>query len=369
MSHRWLPFTALLLAAPAAAQQVLVFDDPSGLRAEAEFTLLDGGTTLQVRLRNLSTGVPGGFDNSDQLLTSISFDLGAPGENAGDPKIVGGSVALGAASMSVNFSETAVGPGDDVSGEYGYGNGGTTGLLPNFLTAMAAGSTPFGGPNLDGPVILDGPQAGLVASPNLVPLGGLGAIQDEVVGTLLLDQAVTSFDFLRDNGATVEYGSDAAFVTEFPCDDVASVDSIQDSNGYNLEGGLYAEIGEVPSLGSTFTVKVDDPDDSCGLDPGALTFVLVSESLATPEIVIANLGCTLGTPGAILVDITKPFHHAGTQTWAGPGNPTCHSFQVGYLRGACGLTCIMQGFFLDTGGPSPRIVATNALAAHIGSQP
>ena len=52
------------------AQAILVFSGPSGLSAEAEFTMLDP-TTLEIRLRNTSTGVPDGFDESMQILTTI----------------------------------------------------------------------------------------------------------------------------------------------------------------------------------------------------------------------------------------------------------------------------------------------------------
>lgn len=198
-------------ASMSASADLFVLSDPSGLSAEVEFTIINP-TTLGVRLRNTSTGVPGGFDSSDQLLTGVSWDFGAAGANGTDPQITGGSVRTGANSQSINFSILNVGSNADVSGEYGYGNGGTTGLLPNILTGNQAGSTPFGGANLDGPGGLNGPQAGLVADPILVPLGGLGAIQDEIVAELTLDREISDLAFLHTNGITVEYGSDAAFI-------------------------------------------------------------------------------------------------------------------------------------------------------------
>src|SRR4029453_10378855 len=51
------------IGADASAGIVVSFFDGSGLAGEAEFTLVNP-TTLQVRLRNTSTGVPGGFSNS-----------------------------------------------------------------------------------------------------------------------------------------------------------------------------------------------------------------------------------------------------------------------------------------------------------------
>lgn len=203
--------SSIALAPAASASQTINFGDPSGLAAAAEFEL-SNPTTLVVRLRNTSTGVPLGFDSSDQLLTTLSWDFGAPGINVGDPQIVGGSVVVGPASQSINFSVLAAGPGDSVGGEYGYGNLNGTGALPNLVSGNVAGVTPFGGPNLDGPMNIDGPQAGLVASPILVALGGLGAIQDEIIFTLTIDQPLADLKFLLDNGVRVEFGSDAAFI-------------------------------------------------------------------------------------------------------------------------------------------------------------
>ncbi len=202
----------LLLSPIAAASEMRLLLDPSGLSAEAEFTLVDP-TTLEVRLRNTSADMPPGFTNSDQILTTISWDFGAPGINEDDPAIVGGSVVTGPTSYSINF-DVAVGPGEDVSGEYGYGNIGSTGMLPNFVTANRSHATPFGGANLYGPVNIEGPAGGLVSDPMLLPIGGLGAIQDGIIATLLLDKPLADLSFLTDNPVRVEFGSDAAFVPE-----------------------------------------------------------------------------------------------------------------------------------------------------------
>lgn len=201
----------LSLAAHAWAAPILL-SDPSGLSAEVEFTIIDP-TTLQVRVRNTSTGVPPGFDSADQLLTVVSWDFGLPGNQPGDPRIIGGTVRIGPTSASVNFSTGSYGPGTDVSGEYGFSNLGISGFLQNGFGAMRAGTTPFGGPNLDGPVNLDGPQGGLVADPVLVGVGGLGAIQNEIVATLLLDKPISGLGEVIGNEVRVEFGSDAAFIT------------------------------------------------------------------------------------------------------------------------------------------------------------
>lgn len=202
----------LAVCAPwAVASELILFSDPSGLSAEAEFTLVNP-TTLQVRVRNTSTGVPAGFSNSDQLLTVVSWDFDPPGA-AANTTITGGTVAIGPTSASANFSTGSYGPGADVSGEYGAGNTAISGALANFLSANTAGATQFPGANRDGPVGLDGPQGGLVANPAPVALGGLGAIQNEIIATLTLSNPINDLSFLHENDVRVEFGSDAAFIT------------------------------------------------------------------------------------------------------------------------------------------------------------
>ncbi len=211
--QRFLVATACAVVIPiATASEVFIFSDSSGLGAEAEFTLLDEGMTLEIRLRNTSTGLPDGFDSADQILTGLSWDFGAPGSN-GEAEMTGGTVWTGPNSMSINFDILDVGPDEDVSGEWGFGNVAGTGALTNFITANQALASPFGGQNLDGPENLNGPQGGLVGDPLLFDLGGLGAIQDEVIATLTLSEALADLGFLDDNPVRAEFGSDAFFIT------------------------------------------------------------------------------------------------------------------------------------------------------------
>ncbi len=195
----------------SASADILNFTDPSGLSAVAEFTLLNA-TTVRVRLANTSTGVPMGFDAADQILTGITWDAGLPGINGSDPMITGGTAVIGATSQSINFSTGSYGPGTNVGGEWGYGNNDGSGGLPNMISGNTSGITAFGGPNLDGPASLNGPQGGLVANPILVSLGGLGVIQHEIVVEFTLNQSISGLHELLGNGAQVEFGSDAAFI-------------------------------------------------------------------------------------------------------------------------------------------------------------
>jgi hypothetical protein len=222
LGRRWLVFVSILASCcsftvtAAQAGTIYSFTDVSGLAAEAEFTIVGGSSDqLDIRLRNTSTGVPVGFDNADQILTGVSWDFGDPGFN-GDVTITGGSVVIGPSSGSLDFDTGSYGPGADVSGEYGYGNMDGTGALTNFVSALTAVATPFGGANLDGPASIDGPQGGLVADPAIVALGGLGAIQDEVLISVMLSGTISQAELdadLSGNGVRFEFGSDALFFT------------------------------------------------------------------------------------------------------------------------------------------------------------
>lgn len=205
---------SLIMSLPVFADQ-LIFQDPSGLSAEATFTLI-GANTLQIVLKNTSTDYPDYFDdgnlNSNILVTSIAFDLGGI-------DISSGTVVVGDSSSTVNFDGDLgdLTAGEDVSTEWGFGNEGNTGFgsLVNFVSAMNAHTTPFALPpyNLDGPDGLAGPQGGLISEPLYtdVGTGGLGAILDSVAITLALTDPLADLSFLN-NGVIVEFGSDAAFV-------------------------------------------------------------------------------------------------------------------------------------------------------------
>ena len=192
--------------------------DIGGISARAIFTLDTATPTiLQIELFNTSTGAPAGFSNVDQLLTGISFDMGEAGYN-GDPLIYDDAsideVVIGPGGRSINFDNvpSQLGAGDNVSGEWGFGNEDGTGMLTNFISANRSQATAFDGVNLDGPPNIDGPQGGICADPPLVDLSGTGAIISSVVITVPLDAPLSNLDFLYENGVLAEFGSDAAFV-------------------------------------------------------------------------------------------------------------------------------------------------------------
>ena len=190
----------------------------NGLSAKAIFFFdTENAMELKIELSNTSTGLPTCFDNADQILTTISFDIGQAGIN-NDPEIITGIVKIGALGQSIDFDklETQLCSGDDVTGEWGYGNRGKNGMLANYVTATKSGAIPFGGPNLDGPPNIDGPQGGIITCLPAIDPGGLGVIADSVLITLQLDKELSGLDFLSQNGVMVEFGSDAAFLVPEP---------------------------------------------------------------------------------------------------------------------------------------------------------
>jgi hypothetical protein len=307
--------------------------------------------------------VPVGFSNSDQILTGLSFDLGDPGANAADPKIVSGTCNTGPSSASVNFSVQNVGANADVGGEWGFGNGGTTNFYPNFISGNQSGTTAFGGANLDGPTNLNGPQAGLISDVHLA-LSGLGAIQDEIIALVDLDKAIADLAFL-DNGARIEYGSDAAFTDE--CETVAHNVVVNDPLHFNLDNGLLPAPGQLPKLGSpAFCLQVDDPSNHCSITPGSVSFVIVNEAPLI-SVLLNNFGCAPGDPGNLMVNVFDlGTHHSGPVAWAGPGSPAQHKFAIGSSPALCGVVCRGQGFWIDVTGPSKPIVLTNVVEFILG---
>jgi len=196
----------LVLMPAAGSAATITFDDGSGHSGLAEFSL-PSSTQLRIVLQNTSSNPA---SDAPGLLTSLAFDL--PGQMS----ITGGSVTVTEGSKSINFlvgtDPVFVFGGDDVSGEWGYGNSGTTGFdsLVNYVSTNTAGVVPFGGVNLDDTESLNGPQGGL-ATPDWVH-GGLGGIVDSVTFDLNLSGPLDSVSFL-DNGAIIEFGSDERFLS------------------------------------------------------------------------------------------------------------------------------------------------------------
>lgn len=349
-------------AITGAQTSVVHFSEPSGLSARAKFELVNAGNTLVVTLCNTSTALPPGFTSVDQLLSSLSFDLGAPGVNPSDPAIANGFVRTGSSSASLNFSLTPVGPDTDVSGEYGYGNAGAPGLLPNFVTSRDLGGVPFGPENLDGDPALAGPEAGLVPAVLALALNGEGAIQDEIVLELNLDQTLPDLSFLADGGVQVGFGTDVATLTN-DCDHDSYSVVTPDAGGLNAPNSLFP-MG-IPSIGNpSYQVCMDDAADACGITPGTLTIVAFSP--ATASILLPGFGCQPGSAGELMIDLTIPHMLLGPLVWAGPGSPACHPMPIPPDESLCRTICYGQGVWIDKRGPSGPFILTNRLDFVIG---
>lgn len=201
--------------------ETFVFSGANGHAATVTFNY-DTNSPLELKIavkeQSVFTGAyASGLSTADMLLTTISWDFGHPGYN-GDAQITGGSVKTIGNSQSVNFSIMNVGNNADVSGEYGYGNEDGTMALTNFFSASVSGTQNAGGVfgtvNLDGPSIIDGPQAGLISDSNLGIFGSsLGGINDQILATLTLSQSFSNLNFLNQNGVRIEYGSDHTIMT------------------------------------------------------------------------------------------------------------------------------------------------------------
>ncbi len=153
------------------------------LAASVTFTTLSGGQ-LQVTLTNTgtyATSIPA------QVLTGVFFSL----SGVGTLTPVSGLLASGATVAQCTGANGCTAPiGSNVGGEWAYATannfpgGGARGISSTGLNWFGAGN--FNGPNLQGPVAVDGMQFGL-ATGTLTPNNGLGknaVIQSSVVFVL-----------------------------------------------------------------------------------------------------------------------------------------------------------------------------------------
>ena len=201
---------------PDGKELGLVFDEGTGLSGQAIFKLGADNKTIEILLTNTSTAIPDVpyFDNpADQVLTSLYFDLGAPGLNPGDPVIIGGAAWVASGSIGV-AGATGLVEGDDISHLWGYGNyqygDPMSYLSPNFITTLTSHATPFE------PGKLQGPNYGGVSALNLDGAfdTGLPLISDTVYAVVNLDQPIASLADLIGPGkapAYIEFGSDFEF--------------------------------------------------------------------------------------------------------------------------------------------------------------
>ncbi len=228
---------ALVFGLSGAAGATLVpYVAPTGQTATANFSFITG-TSLEIILSETTPAAVSTLTGAGAILTSIGFLL------PDDAVIVlPGTVTIcsvipcGSDSTDVGFKigptvQPILGPGVDVSGEWGATIGGERPIDSigsfDFVSVNQAQVTQFAGANRDGPAGLNGPQGGLLD--DSAARGGLGVIDNSVIILLTLDadpftdsnqalsagQQTAFFGSLFSN-SVVEYGSNAAFGTPIP---------------------------------------------------------------------------------------------------------------------------------------------------------
>jgi hypothetical protein len=164
----------------------ILADNPADLSASVDMVL--SGSVLTITLRNTSTG---GASGAGGLLSGLAFAM------PGSISIASGTAYVpltGPLASSVVNNVNAVpivggGQYGDVSGEWGYANavgGHFSGLAVNrqVSTMQADTSTRFSNTPIDKPLVLDGPEYGLMRTGG--DAGGNAAIMDTLVITLNL---------------------------------------------------------------------------------------------------------------------------------------------------------------------------------------
>jgi len=231
-------FAATLASATALAMSVeksylsddgkelgLTFDEQDGLSGWAEFALNPDATgsyrLLDILITNTSSAMPALQPTdppSDIMLTSLYFDLGAPGLAAGDPMIVGGSAWVAAGSTMVG-SAKKIETYDDLSAWWGYGNREYEEfafLGPNIVSTRTAVADTFAAGGK-----LGGPDYGLASAKNGIAdlYGPLPAVSDTIHVRLVLDQELGSLASIiapENHIPYVEFGSNYAFIKDMP---------------------------------------------------------------------------------------------------------------------------------------------------------
>jgi len=182
--------------------------NPAALAGTVNMTL--SGSTLTIVLRNTSTAT-GATPGSFNLLTGLGFDL------PNGVTIGSGSAALTAGSTGVNWNNAVL--GNNVSQEWGYDNGATSGPFNDVTTLnvdtvvssmVASSDAKFQPGQLLAPDTLNGPEFGLLSnavSPS--EAGGLYAIRDSITIRLNLSGTVNGnlLSFIESHDVVLSFAS------------------------------------------------------------------------------------------------------------------------------------------------------------------
>lgn len=182
----------------------ILADAPTGLSGTVDMAL--SGNTLTITLVN--TSAAGSASGANGLLSGLAFNL--PGYSGG-VDIVSGSVVLNAGSTLINS------PAGNLSKEWGFQNASAPGHFNGLAidtvvaTMVADTTTKFATGSITLPDNLDGPEYGLVRTGGNP--GGLSAVQNSVIITLVLDKSISAADIatylgrINDGLVAIEFGS------------------------------------------------------------------------------------------------------------------------------------------------------------------
>lgn len=135
----------------------------------------------------------------------------------------------------------------------------------------------------------------------------------------------------------------------------------------NPAGSLVVVSGQ-PSIGTNFTVGIDDPNGT--MPAGNTATAMAITAFAQPNypngLVLANLGLSApGASGELLIDpgsLIVPL--IAGPNWAGVGQPAPYGFPIPALNALIGLTVEMQGVMVDL--TNARVGLTNGLTIRFG---
>ena len=135
--------------------------------------------------------------------------------------------------------------------------------------------------------------------------------------------------------------------------------------GVNLPGSLIVASG-MPSIGTTFSLGIDDPTGSMPAGSAALLAIALAPDPAYPcgQVVPGGSMTAFGGPGEILVDLASMVELIAGPAWLGPGLPSTTAFAIPYFPPALGLTVFVQGALFDQG--TGWVGLSNALRVHVG---
>lgn len=179
----------------------------NGLAAMATFET--SGNTLNILLKNTSTGMPAGFDTAASLLVSLGMSL-----PTGFSILSGNTAVVGPGSVGVSQWSSFT-PGSSVANEWAWTNSGGGDLLGTYKQVISTSSgnqslTHFTG----GSGSLGGPYGGIAASPLLANIpGSQRAVSNSIAFSLTLSGALSDQQLSEvANSSIVEFGSDVRYL-------------------------------------------------------------------------------------------------------------------------------------------------------------